>query len=190
MLKSSKWIKKQAEENQLITPFLPESVREGVISFGLGPYGYDIRLDKTYKIIDNKVGKIDPYQVDNNDFQIYTKEEIIIPPQTFILGKSVEYFKMPKKILGIVFGKSTYARCGILINVTPIEPEWSGFLTISISNVSGKAAILYPFQGIAQVIFLSSHQLPLFSYKDLKGQYNEQKEITISKINKLQRNKP
>jgi dCTP deaminase len=115
-------------------------------------------------------------------FSTRSSNKIIIEPGTFILGRSVEYFKIPKKIMGIVFGKSTYARSGILVNVTPLEPEWSGYITISISNISNKPALLYPMQGIAQVLFFESDEDPLFSYKDLKGKYNEQKDIIPAKV--------
>lgn len=182
MLKSSIWIKEQAEKFKLIEPFFPKSVREGVISYGLGPYGYDIRLDHTYKKIRDNVQIIDPHNIKEEFYETLIEEKIIIPPASNILGQSLEYFKIPKKVLGLVYGKSTYARAGILVNVTPLEPEWSGFLTISISNVSKNTVVLYPGQGIAQVIFFESDRPPFFSYKDLNGKYNEQKDITISKI--------
>lgn len=184
MLKSSLWIKEQAENNQIIDPFIPNSIREGVISYGLGPYGYDIRLDKTYKYIKKSAQMIDPFNLKEEHYETKIEDKILMSPYSYILGKSLEYFRIPKKVLGIVFGKSTYARSGVLVNVTPLEPEWSGYLTISISNVSGRSVVLYPMQGIAQVIFFESNELPAFSYKDLNGKYNEQKEITISKIDK------
>jgi len=171
-----------AETGQMLDPFVDHSVRKGVISFGLGPYGYDIRLDRTYKTIQGEVDLIDPHTILPEDFEAHEDERIIIPPGKFILGKSLEYFRIPKKILGIVFGKSTYARAGILVNVTPLEPEWSGFLTISIANTGSMPVCIYPMQGIAQVIFLESDDLPLFSYQDLGGKYNQQQEITVPKI--------
>ena len=181
-MKSSVWIKDQAEKHQILTPFIPESVRDGVISYGLGPYGYDIRLDKTYKKIKPEIKKINPHNIKKSDYETFCEEEIIIEAGSYILGKSVEFFRMPKKVIGLVLGKSTYARSGILVNVTPLEPEWSGFLTISISNLSGRTAILHPMQGIAQVLFFESDALPLFSYKELKGKYNDQKDILPAKI--------
>lgn len=182
MLKSSKWIKLQAKKNNILEPFIPYSVREGVISYGLGPYGYDIRLDKTYKKL--KPGKpvLDPFEMTEDDYLTFTENKITIETGSFILGRSVEFFRMPLKVVGLVFGKSTYARNGILVNVTPLEPEWNGFLTISISNVSGRPAVVYPMQGIAQVLFFESDRLPLFSYRELKGKYDDQKDITPSKI--------
>jgi len=182
MLKSSNWIKEQAKKNHIINPFISHSERKGVISYGLGPYGYDIRLHKTYKKLKQNINKIDPHQMREEFFETLSNDKIIIEPGTFILGRSFEFLKIPKKVMGIVFGKSTYARSGILINVTPLEPEWSGFITISISNVSGKPTILHSMQGIAQVLFFESDEHPLFSYKDLKGKYNEQKDIIPAKI--------
>ena len=182
MLKSSAWIKEMSEKNSLLDPFIDRSVRDNVISFGLGPYGYDIRLDKVFKKIRKENKVVDPHSISDTDYETITGNKVIIEPNSYILGKSLEYIKMPKKILGIVFGKSTYARCGILVNVTPIEPEWQGHLTISISNVSGNNVTLHSLQGIAQVIFLESDKNPLYSYKDLKGKYNNQDGITISKI--------
>ncbi|MEN8154372.1 MAG: dCTP deaminase [Acidobacteriota bacterium] len=182
MLKSSAWIKEMSEKNSLLDPFTDKSVRDNVISFGLGPYGYDLRLDREFKKIRRKNKIIDPHSIKDSDYETITGDKILIEPNSYILGKSLEYIKMPKKILGIVFGKSTYARCGILVNVTPVEPEWEGHLTISISNVSGNSATLHPLQGIAQIIFLESNENPVYSYKDLKGKYNNQDGITISKV--------
>jgi dCTP deaminase len=182
MLKSSAWIKDQAEKHGILDPFVPESVRKGVISYGLGPYGYDIRLDKTYKKIRPEIRVINPHLVADGDYETFCQEEIHLEAGATILGKSLEYFRMPKKVIGLVLGKSTYARTGVLVNVTPLEPEWSGFLTISISNLSGRTAILFPLQGIAQVIFFESDALPLFSYRELKGKYNDQQDILPAKI--------
>lgn len=182
MLKSSRWIKKESERHALLAPFVDHSVRKGVISYGLGPYGYDLRLDRTYKRIKPGTRQLDPHRVQASDFQTLSEDRIEIEPGGYILGRSVEYFRMPKKIIGLVFGKSTYARAGILVNVTPLEPEWCGFLTISIANTSRVPALLYPQEGIAQVLFLESDDLPLFSYKDLNGKYNDQQDIVVSKI--------
>lgn len=182
MLKSSRWIKEQAENHRLLEPFVATSVRSGVISYGLGPYGYDLRLDKTYRRPFPEGKMLDPHQVTDSDFETLSEERIVIPPGHFILGRSLEYFRMPRKILGLVFGKSTYARCGVLVNVTPLEPEWTGYLTISIANCGAGPAALYPGQGIAQVIFIESSDLPVMSYRDLDGKYNGQEEITVAKI--------
>lgn len=181
-MKSSVWIKEQAQKHRILDPFIPESVRNGVISYGLGPYGYDIRLDKTYKKIKPEIQTANPHRITERDYETFCQEEIHLESAATILGKSLEYFRMPKKVIGLVFGKSTYARAGILVNVTPLEPEWSGYLTISISNLSGRSAVLFPLQGIAQVLFFESDALPVFSYRDLKGKYNDQKEIIPAKI--------
>jgi len=182
MLKSSVWIKDQAIKSKLIDPFIDTSVRKGVISYGLGPFGYDMRLDQSYKIIKTNSLTIDPHHTQEDDYETKMEQKILLNPGDTILGKSIEYFNMPQKVLGLVYGKSTYARSGILINVTPIEPEWSGYITISISNVSRNQVALYPLEGIAQILFFESDAAPLYSYKDLKGKYNDQKEITIAKI--------
>ena len=182
MLKSSAWIKQEVEANRLIDPFIPRSVRQGVISYGLGPYGYDIRLHHTYKSPRVHNGPLDPHHIGEEHYETRSAEAITIPPGSYILGRSLEYFRMPARVLGLVFGKSTYARCGVLVNVTPLEPEWEGYITISIANVSGRPVVVHPGQGIAQVIFLESDGPPLFSYKDLKGKYDGQAHITISKI--------
>ncbi len=182
MLKSSAWIKEQCTKNEMITPFLAHSERNGVISYGLSPFGYDIRLDEVFKSVRPDINELDPHNCREDDFITSRAERILLPPGSFILGKSVEYFKMPAKILGIAFGKSTYARLGIIVNVTPLEPGWEGFLTISIANSSAHSVFLYPLQGIAQVLFFESDQLPLFSYSDLKGKYQKQKDITVARI--------
>jgi dCTP deaminase len=183
MLKSSRWIQEQSEANRLLEPFVATSVRSGVISYGLGPYGYDLRLDKTYRRpAPGSPAVLDPHRVEGADFEAVSEERIVIPPGHFILGRSLEYFRMPKKVLGLVFGKSTYARCGVLVNVTPLEPEWTGFLTISIANCGARPVAVYPGQGIAQVIFIESSDLPVMSYRDLDGKYNGQDEVTVAKI--------
>ncbi len=182
MLKSSSWIKEYSLKHSLLDPFIDHSERKNTISYGLGPYGYDLRLAKEYKKIKSSDISIDPYNITDDDYESLSEDIIEIPPNSYILGKSLEYIKMPNKIIGLVFGKSTYARSGILVNVTPVEPEWEGFLTISISNVSGNSVKLHPLQGIAQIIFFESDLPPLFSYNDLNGKYNKQNGIVISKV--------
>jgi len=182
MLKSSAWIKEKAVKEQLIEPFIGSSVRDGVISYGLGPFGYDIRLDHEYKQLISSKNGIDPHNISDNDYSCHSEKIIEMSPGSYILGKSFEYFKIPEKILGLVFGKSTYARCGILVNVTPLEPGWEGYITLSISNISGNKVTIYPEQGIAQVIFIESDSMPLYSYGDLKGKYNKQDGVTVPKI--------
>jgi len=182
MLKSSSWIRDHAENHSLIHPFVDHSVREDTISYGLGPYGYDLRLAAEYKKIKSTKTPIDPRNVADRDYESLSGDIIEIPPNSYILGRSLEYIKMPKTVIGLVFGKSTYARSGVLVNVTPVEPEWEGFLTISISNVSGNPVIVHPHQGIAQIVFFESDLPPVYSYSDLGGKYNKQKDVTISKM--------
>jgi len=184
MLKSSHWIREQAEANHLLEPFVATSVRSGVISYGLGPYGYDLRLDRTYRRPAFAAAPLDPHQIAERDFETLSDDLILLPPGHFILGRSVEYFRMPKKVLGLAFGKSTYARCGVLVNVTPLEPEWTGYLTISIANCGARPVILHAGQGIAQVVFIESSDPPIKSYRDLDGKYNGQDEITVARIQK------
>ena len=181
MLKSSTWIKQGAETTALIDPFIPESVRSGVISYGLGPYGYDIRLHEEYRLPAN-LESLDPHNIRESNYLTKREKDILLPPGSFILGRSLEYFRIPKKILGLVYGKSTYARVGVLVNVTPLEPEWSGYLTISIANIGATPVKLHTGEGIAQVLFFESDDFPIFSYKDLNGKYNQQKDITLSKV--------
>jgi dCTP deaminase len=182
MLKSSSWIREFSEKHALINPFVPSSIRENTISYGLGPYGYDLRLASDYKKIKNRKVVMDPHVISDKDYVSESASVIEMNPDSYILGMSMEYIKMPKTVMAFVFGKSTYARAGILVNVTPVEPEWEGFLTISISNISGNRARLYAGQGIAQIVFFESDSPPLFSYNDLKGKYNKQNGISISKI--------
>lgn len=182
MLKSSRWIREQAEQHRLLEPFVASSVRTGVVSYGLGPFGYDLRLDRTYRRPVHAAAPLDPHRVTEADFESLSADAILIPSGQFILGRSLEYFRMPKMVLGLVFGKSTYARCGVLVNVTPLEPEWTGYLTISIANCGSRPAVVHAGQGIAQVIFIASSEAPLLSYKDLNGKYNDQEEITVARI--------
>ncbi len=182
MLKSSRWIREQAEAHRLLEPFVASSVRAGVVSYGLGPYGYDLRLDRTYRRPVGSAAPLDPHRVGEGDFETRSDDAILIPPGQFILGRSLEYFRMPRDVLGLVFGKSTYARCGVLVNVTPLEPEWTGYLTISIANCGQRPAVVHAGQGIAQVIFLAGAEAPLQSYRDLNGKYDGQDEITVARI--------
>jgi dCTP deaminase len=182
MLKSSKWILEQCREHRLLDPFIEHSERRGVISYGLSPFGYDIRLDSNYKAPRPGQKPLDPHNCSAVDYLDRMEERIVLPAGSFILGKSLEYFRMPPRVLGIVFGKSTYARIGVIVNVTPLEPGWEGFLTISIANTGPGDVMLYPLEGIAQVLFFESDEPPVFSYGDLKGKYQNQKDITIARI--------
>jgi len=183
MLKSDRWIREMALKHRMIEPFVDHQVREGVISYGLSSYGYDLRLADEFKIYEPKVGsELDPKNFDSNLFRDFKGKTCEIPPNSFVLGRSVEYFRIPRKVLALCFGKSTYARCGVVANVTPLEAEWEGFVTIEIANLGPGPAKVYANEGIVQVIFLESDEECSFSYKDKKGIYQKQKEITLPKV--------
>ncbi|MCD6167751.1 MAG: dCTP deaminase [Caldisericia bacterium] len=185
MLKNDKWIKRMAKEKRIIEPFEEKQVKKGVISFGLSSYGYDIRLSDEFKIFTNVFNSIvDPKNFDPKSFVDFKGEVCVIPPNSFVLGKSLEYFRIPRDVLGICVGKSTYARCGIIVNITPLEPMWRGYLTIEISNTTPLPVKVYANEGIAQVIFLGAEEECEVSYKDKKGKYQEQKGIELPKIDK------
>lgn len=167
---------------RMIEPFVDSQRREG-ISYGLSSYGYDIRISDEFKIFSNLNATIvDPKHFDEKSFVDFVGKECIIPPNSFALGKSVEYFRIPRNILTLCMGKSTYARCGIIVNVTPLEPEWEGFITMELSNTSTLPARVYAYEGIAQVIFLESDEPCEISYRDKKGKYQAQKDITLPKV--------
>ena len=183
-IKSDRWIKKMALEHEMIVPFEEKQVRKDVISFGLSSYGYDIRISNQFKIFDKTDHSIiDPKVVSSEHFKDFTGDFCMIPPNSFVLARTVERFKVPRNILTLCVGKSTYARCGVLVNVTPFEPEWEGYPTLQITNISGSPVKLYANEGIAQVIFLQSDEICMTSYQDKKGKYqNQQQEITLPKI--------
>lgn len=167
----------------MIEPFEPGQVSQGVISYGVSSYGYDIRVADEYKIFQGGQDNVtDPKIADPASFTDFKGEVCIIPPNSFVLARTVEYFRIPRNILTICFGKSSYARCGIVVNVTPFEPEWEGFVTMAIANLSPSPAKIYSNEGIAQVLFLESDEPCESSYKDKKGKYQAQANITLSKI--------
>lgn len=183
MIKSDKWIKRMAKEFKMIEPFEEKQIKKGVISYGLSSYGYDIRLSDEFKIFTNVFNSIiDPKNFDPKSFVDYKGDACVIPPNSFILGRSIEYIRMPRKILGICIGKSTYARCGIIVNITPIEAEWEGQITIEISNTTPLPVKVYAYEGIAQLIFFESDEECEESYKDKKGKYDKQVGIVLPKI--------
>ena len=183
MIKSDRWIRRQALERGMIKPFEDRQVRKGGISFGLSSYGYDIRIADEFKIFTNINNSIvDPKAFDPRSFVDYQGEVALIPPNSFALGRSVEYFKIPRNVLTICVGKSTYARCGIIVNVTPFEPEWEGHVTIEISNTTPLPAKIYANEGIAQVLFFQSDEPCEISYGDKKGKYLKQQEVTLPRI--------
>jgi len=182
-IKSDKWIRRQATENKMIEPFSEKQVREGVISYGLSSYGYDLRVSDEFKIFTNvNSAIIDPKNFDERSFVSVQAPSIIVPPNSFALARSVEYFRIPRDVLTICVGKSTYARCGIIVNVTPFEPEWEGFVTLEISNTTPLPAKIYANEGLCQVIFFESDDDCEVSYKDKKGKYQSQGGIVLPRL--------
>ena len=182
-IKSDKWIRRMAREHGMIEPFVDEQVRAGVVSYGLSSYGYDIRVADEFKIFTNiNSTVIDPKQFDPQSFVDIKTDVCIVPPNSFALARTIEYFRIPRDILTICLGKSTYARCGIIVNVTPFEPEWEGHVTIEISNTTPLPAKIYANEGIAQVLFFQSDEPCEVSYADKKGKYLKQLEVTLPRI--------
>ena len=177
------WIEKMSREHGMIEPFEASQKRDGVISYGVSSYGYDIRVSDEFKIFTNvNNGIVDPKNFDETSFVDFKGDVCVIPPNSFALGRSVEYFRIPRNVITICLGKSTYARCGIITNVTPFEPEWEGFVTLEISNTSPLPAKIYANEGIAQVLFFESDDSPTTSYADKKGKYQGQTGITTAKL--------
>lgn len=182
-IKSDRWIKIMAGKHAMIAPFEDSQVREGIISYGLSSYGYDIRVADEFKVFTNiHTTIVDPKAFDNRSFEDFKGSVCIIPPNSFALARSYEYFRIPRHILAICVGKSTYARCGVIVNVTPFEPEWEGYATLEISNTTPLPAKIYANEGIAQVIFLESDEVCQVSYGDKKGKYQGQSGITLPRI--------
>ena len=185
-IKSDRWIKKMSLDNGMIEPFEVKQVRNGKISYGLSSYGYDIRVSDEYKIFTNVNNSIvDPKHFDANSFFDYKGDVCIVPPNSFALARSVEYFRIPRDVLTICVGKSTYARCGIIVNVTPFEPEWEGYVTLEISNTTPLPAKIYSNEGLCQVLFFQSDEECLISYKDKEGKYQNQSGITLPLIKEI-----
>ncbi|TDJ31509.1 MAG: dCTP deaminase [Gammaproteobacteria bacterium] len=184
MIKSDKWIRRMAKEHGMIEPFESGQVRKvdgrRVISYGTSSYGYDMRCAREFKIFTNiNSAMVDPKAFDSNSFVDVTQDVCIIPPNSFCLARTVEYFRIPRNVLTICLGKSTYARCGIIVNVTPLEPEWEGHVTLEFSNSTPLPAKIYANEGIAQVIFLESDEECEISYRDRQGKYMGQKGVTL-----------
>jgi dCTP deaminase len=183
MLKSDRWIRKKALESGMINPFSEKQVREGVISYGLSSYGYDLRVADEFKIFTNVNSTVvDPKSFDERSFVTVRSDVCIVPPNSFALARSVEYFKIPREVLTICVGKSTYARCGIIVNVTPFEPEWEGFVTLEISNTTPLPAKIYANEGLCQILFFQSDEVCEVSYADRKGKYQSQTGIVLPKL--------
>src|SRR5210317_1842762 len=182
-IKSDRWIRQMATEHGMIEPFTEQQVREGCISYGLSSYGYDMRVSDEFRIFHNALSPVvDPKNFDERSFVEFEGDVCIVPPNSFALARSVEYFRIPRDVLTICVGKSTYARCGIIVNVTPFEPEWEGYVTLEISNTTPLPARIYANEGIAQVIFLQADEVCEVSYADRKGKYQAQQDIVLPRI--------
>ena len=185
-IKSDKWIKRMVSEKGMIAPFEPKQVRKNgekrLISYGTSSYGYDVRCSNEFKIFTNiNSATVDPKNFDETSFVNLVNDECVIPPNSFALASTIEYFKIPRNVLTICLGKSTYARCGIIVNVTPLEPEWEGHVTLEFSNTTSLPAKIYVNEGVAQMIFLESDEECETSYKDRGGKYQGQKGVTLPK---------
>jgi dCTP deaminase len=182
-VKSDKWIRKMALERKMIEPFADRQVREGVVSYGLSSYGYDFRVSDKFRIFEGANSElIDPKQFDGDNYVDYQGDICLVPANSYVIASTVEYFRIPRNIITICFGKSTYARCGLIVNITPFEPEWEGHATIGISNTAPKPARIYANEGIGQLVFLEADEICEVSYADKKGKYQAQKDITYPKI--------
>lgn len=183
-IKSDKWIEHMALEHDMISPFSSSQVRENeqgrIISYGVSSYGYDVRCANEFKVFTNiNSAIVDPKAFDSNSFIDVESNVCIIPPNSFALARTVEYFKIPRNILTICLGKSTYARCGIIVNVTPLEPEWEGHVTLEFSNTTTLPAKIYANEGVAQMVFLEAQEVCAVSYRDRKGKYQGQTGVTL-----------
>ena len=182
-LKPDHWIRKMALEHGMIEPFVEKQVRSGVISYGLSSYGYDVRVADEFKIFTNVYSSVvDPKGFDVRSMVDYKGDVCVIPPNSFVLARTVEYFRIPRGVLTLCVGKSTYARCGIIVNVTPLEPEWEGYVTLEISNTTPLPAKIYANEGIAQMIFFEADEECEVSYADRKGKYQRQGGIVLPKV--------
>jgi dCTP deaminase len=182
-LKPDHWIRKMAMEHKMIDPFIEHQVRDGVISYGVSSYGYDVRVADEFKIFTNVFSAtVDPKQFDPKSMVDFVGEVCVIPPNSFALARTVEYFRIPRNVLTLCIGKSTYARCGIIVNVTPFEPEWEGFVTLEISNTTPLPARIYANEGLAQVLFFEADEVCETSYADKKGKYQKQQSIVLPKL--------
>jgi dCTP deaminase len=182
-IKADRWIREMCRTHGMIEPYEERQVREGVISYGLSSYGYDIRVADEFKIFTNVMSTlVDPKNVDGDSMVDFKGPVCIVPPNSFALARTIEYFRIPRNVLAITTGKSTYARCGIITNVTPFEPEWEGHVTLEISNTTPLPAKIYANEGIAQVLFFESDEVCEVSYKDRAGKYQAQRGITLPRL--------
>ena len=186
-IKSDSWIKKMAGEKNMISPFEPNQIQSlagnKVISYGTSSYGYDVRCSSNFKVFTNiNSAVVDPKNFDKNSFVDYEGDTCIIPPNSFALASTIEYFKIPRSVLTICLGKSTYARCGIIVNVTPLEPGWEGHVTLEFSNTTPLPAKIYANEGVAQFVFIKGNEKPEITYAKRKGKYMKQKGVTLPKV--------
>jgi dCTP deaminase len=182
-IKNDAWIRRMANECGMIEPFVDQQVRDGVISYGVSSYGYDIRVANEFKIFTNVHSTIvDPKAFDPRSMVDFNGDVCVIPPNSFALARTIEYFRIPRTVLTVCLGKSTYARCGLIVNVTPFEPEWEGYVTLEISNTTPLPARIYANEGIAQVLFFEADEVCEISYADKKGKYQNQQSIILPKI--------
>ncbi|HEY3312531.1 MAG TPA: dCTP deaminase [Anaerolineales bacterium] len=182
-LKPDHWIRRMANEFKMIEPYVDTQERKGVISYGVSSYGYDLRVADEFKIFTNVFGAtVDPKHFDPKSMVDFVGEVCIVPPNSFALARSIEYFRIPRGVLTVCLGKSTYARCGIIVNVTPFEPEWEGFVTLEISNTTPLPAKIYANEGLAQVLFFEADEVCETSYADKKGKYQKQQSIMLPKL--------
>ena len=182
-LKADRWIKQMCREHKMIDPFEEGQVREGVISYGVSSYGYDIRVADEFKIFTNVNSTyVDPKRFDAASLVDFKGEVCMVPPNSFVLARTIEYFRIPRNVLTVCLGKSSYARCGIVTNVTPFEPEWEGYATLEISNTTPLPARIYANEGIAQVLFFEGDEPCEISYADKKGKYQKQVSITLPRL--------
>lgn len=182
-VKPDSWIRRMAKEKGMIEPFVDGQVRDGVISYGLSSYGYDIRVSNEFKIFTNVHSAIvDPKQFNPDSFIDHRGDNCVIPPNSFVLAQTIEYFRIPRDVITICVGKSTYARCGLIVNVTPFEPEWEGYVTLEISNTTPLPARVYANEGIAQVLFFHADEVCEVSYADRNGKYQKQQNIVLPRI--------
>ncbi len=185
-IKSDRWIRRMAQEVEMISPFEPGQVREQqgqrIISYGTSSYGYDVRCANEFKIFTNLFSvTVDPKNFDERSFVDFSGDVCVIPPNSFALARTVEYFRIPRNVLTICLGKSTYARCGIIVNVTPLEPEWEGHVTLEFSNTTNLPAKIYAHEGVAQMLFFESDEVCEVSYRDRGGKYQGQRGVTLPK---------
>jgi dCTP deaminase len=185
-IKSDLWIRRMVKDHNMIEPFEPNQIKEQhgnkIISYGTSSYGYDVRCASEFKIFTNiNSAIVDPKKFSKDSFVDFDSDVCIIPPNSFVLARTIEYFRIPRNVLTICLGKSTYARCGIIVNVTPLEPEWEGHVTLEFSNTTNLPAKIYANEGVAQVLFLESDEVCEISYKDRMGKYQGQKGVTLPK---------